>query len=125
MSGDHCLLSGRKDTVQTRCIVHKSSRLTFLKRGEGDLEALQGFSVQLAFGLDLSCGIIDLQPALSVTVQLYSAWHTTKITLKNTHQQNSELNLRDTRPLNCGLRGDVGSQNKSIVCLGPRDGANR
>lgn len=47
--------------------------LTFFKGSDGDFKGLQGFSVQLAFGLDLSCGSIDLQPALSVTIQLKTA----------------------------------------------------
>lgn len=51
--------------------------LTLFKGGDGDVEVLQSLSVQLAFGLDLSCSIIDLQPALSVTVQFVTVQPTT------------------------------------------------
>lgn len=62
--------------------------LTLFKRCDGDVEGLQGLSVQVAFGLDLSCGSIDLQPALSVTVQFVTARHTTRPPLhKHKHSQ--------------------------------------
>lgn len=51
--------------------------LTLFKGSDGDVKVLQGLSVQFAFGLDLSCSGIDLQPASSVTVQFVTAQHTT------------------------------------------------
>lgn len=50
--------------------------LTRFKGGDGDVVVLQGLSVQLAFGLDLSRRGIDLQPASSVTVQFVTAQNT-------------------------------------------------
>lgn len=59
--------------------------LTLLKYNDSDFESLQGFSVQLVFALDLSCGSIDLQPALSVTIQFKTVQHTRRITHKDMH----------------------------------------
>ena len=58
--------------------------LTHLKCSDSDRQSLQGFSVQFAFGLDHSWYLVDLQPALSVTIQLETAQNTRVITHKDT-----------------------------------------
>ena len=60
--------------------------LTLLKCSDSDIKRLQFLSVQLVFCLDLSCSI-DLQPALSVTVQLKTAHKNTVISRKSSVAQ--------------------------------------
>lgn len=61
---------------------YAESSLTLLEDGDCDFKRLQFLSVQLLLGPDLSCGSVDLQPALRVTVQLKAAHKHTIIMMK-------------------------------------------
>lgn len=83
------------------------SFLTLFEGSDSDFERVHLLSVQFFFGPDLSCGSIQLQPALSVTIQLISA-----------HKHNNRSGtVNDEAHTELVARGNIGSQNESMVCF--------